>query len=185
MHGRPPSLRTSGFTLVELIAVITIVSILLSIAVPSYRAVMVSGRVSTTVNGMLGDMQFVRSTALKEGRPATACISTDGTSCTGGTQWQGGWIVFSDANGNATVDGTDTVLRVQRRLSGGDSLEGPSGLTAITFNRSGFALNLPNAGVLLKLHDATNNAAHTRCLSITMAGMMTTQTHTSAPATCT
>jgi type IV fimbrial biogenesis protein FimT len=188
MQGRSKSLRTlrsSGFTLVELLAVITIVAILFAIGVPSYRSFTRASRVSTEINELLGDMQFARSEALKRGRPVTACISTDGTSCTGGTLWQGGWIVFSDSNTNATVDGAESVLRVRRPLAGGDAIQEANSLAAITFNRAGFALNLPNAGALLKLHDPTNNSAFTRCLAISMAGMIMTQKPATAPATCT
>jgi type IV fimbrial biogenesis protein FimT len=174
-----------GFTIVELMAVIAIATILVAIGVPSFRSITSSSRMSTEVNGLLADIQFARSEALKEGRSVTACISTDSATCTGGAQWQGGWIVFSDPNANATVDTGDTVLRVQKRFSGTDAFQEPNGLNAVTFNRSGFALNLPNAGVLLTLHDRVSNSAYTRCLSIALAGMAATQTHTSAPGTCT
>lgn len=185
MHGRAPSPRASGFTLVELLTVITIVAILMSIGIPSYRSVTVSSRTSTAINGLLGDLQFARSAALREGRPATACISTDGATCTG-TEWQGGWIVFIDDDGDATVDaGTDTVIRVTRGLTGGYSFTDETARKAITFNRVGLALNLPAAGILLKLHDPKNNPAHTRCLAISMAGMMKAQKPATAPETCT
>jgi len=175
----------AGFTLVELMVVISIGAILLSIGVPSYRSVTTSSRVSAEINALLSDMQFARSQALREGQPFTACISTDGASCTGGNQWQGGWIVFSDPNGNATVDGDDAVLRVRRRFEGADDFAARDGRDSVTFNRAGFALNVPVAGALLTLHDATSNAAHTRCLSISMTGMMATQSHLTAPETCT
>jgi type IV fimbrial biogenesis protein FimT len=184
----PPTSRTQelGFTIVELMAVIAIATILVAIGVPSYRSVTSSSRMSTEVNSLLGDLQFARSEALKEGRTVTTCISSDGATCTGGALWHSGWIVFSDPNNNATVDGAgDTVLRVQRGFSGGDTFQEPSGLTAVTFNRAGFALNLPNAGVLLTLHDRVSNPVYTRCLSIAMAGMAATQTNITAPGTCT
>jgi len=163
---------------------LSIAAILMAIGVPSYRSVATSSRVATEINGLLGDMQFARSEALKQGLPVTVCISTNGTGCTGTTQWHGGWIVFADANGNTSVDGNDTVLRIAKPLTGGDTLESPSDLDAVTFNRAGFALNLPNAGVVLRLHDATRKPTFTRCLAITMAGMVTTQTRANAPATC-
>lgn len=174
-----------GYTLTELLAVISIVALLMAIGAPSYRSVTTSSRVSTEINALFVDLQYARSEALKEGLPVTACISTDGATCTAGSHWQDGWIVFSDANGDATVNGNDVVLRVQRPLSGADSLQGNTGITAIAFNREGFALNLPSAGVLMTLHDATSNTTFTRCLSVTMAGMLTTQTHAAAPSTCT
>jgi type IV fimbrial biogenesis protein FimT len=181
----PKGRRALGFTLVELLTVITIVGIVMSIGVPSYRSITTSSRLSSEINGLLGDMQYARSAALREGRPVTACISTDGESCTGGAGWHGGWIIFTDANGNATVDAGDTVLRIQKPLSGGDTLQEGTGLDALTYNRAGFALNLPNAGALLTLHDPSFNLNFTRCLAIGVAGMMGTQTHSTAPETCT
>ncbi len=185
MYATTSRTQERGFTIVELMAVIAIATILVAIGVPSYRSVTSSSRMSTEVNALLGDIQFARSEALKEGRTVTTCISTDGASCTGGALWHGGWIVFSDSNNNTTVDVGETVLRVQKGFSGTDTFQEPNGLTAVRFNRAGFALSLPNAGVLLTLHDRVSNPAYTRCLSVTLAGMVVTQTHTTAPATCT
>lgn len=176
---------SAGFTLVEMISVIAIISVLMAIGVPSYRSVTTSSRISTEVNSLLGDLQFTRSQALKQGQPVTACISTTGSTCSSSALWQSGWIVFSDPNANGKVDAGETVWRVQRALSGGDDLQEPNGLKAVTFNRAGFALNLPNAGVLLSVHDKASKPTYTRCLSITTAGMITTQTHANSPGTCT
>jgi type IV fimbrial biogenesis protein FimT len=176
---------SAGFTLVEALSVISILAILMAIGVPSYRSVTTSSRVSTEVNALLGDLQFARSQALKQGQPVTVCVSVGGATCSSSTLWQGGWIVFSDPNANGTVDSGETVWRVQRALSGGDELKEPNGLKAITFNRAGFALNLPNAGVMLSVRDKDKKPNFTRCLSITTAGMMTTQTHAKEPSTCT
>ena len=187
MNGINIKLR-SGFTLTELMAVIAIAAILMAIGVPSYRYVSASYRMSSEVNGLLGDLQFARSEAIKEGQPVTVCVSTDGASCANGvarTRWHNGWIVFSDPNGNAKVDAGEAVLRIQAGFSGKDTFQdtASSKLDSVTFNREGFAVGLPNAGVTLTLHDSTGNAAFTRCLAITLVGMMTTQTHATA-ATC-
>src|ERR1700730_15822924 len=87
----------SGMTLTELVVVIAIVGILFGIGAPSYRYVTNSNRMSSEVNALLGDMQYTRSQALREGRRVVICISSNGTSCVGGTTntWQSGWIVFS------------------------------------------------------------------------------------------
>ncbi|MDB6046822.1 MAG: putative typeIV fimbrial fimT-related pilin [Gammaproteobacteria bacterium] len=182
--------NASGFTLVELATVMTIVAILMGIGVPSYRYVTTSNRMSAEVNGLLGDAQFARSEAIKEGQTVTVCTSTDGATCANSTAWNGGWIVFSDTGTVGTVDGNDAILRVQNPFSppsasGGDSFQSSNNLAAVTFNREGFAQGLPNAGVILTLHDSTSNGGYTRCLSITLVGMMATQTHSTFPATCT
>lgn len=172
-----------GFTLIEAISVIAIVAILFAIGVPSYRSVRASARVSTEVNGLLGDLQYARSEALKQGLTVTACVSVSGASCSNSTLWQRGWIVFSDENGNGTVDSNETVLRVQRAFTEGDTVNAGT-LKAITFNRDGFALNLPNTGALLIVRDSSTNKSVTRCLAIAVSGMMKTQTNFAAPDTC-
>ncbi|MGH8219193.1 MAG: GspH/FimT family pseudopilin [Steroidobacteraceae bacterium] len=178
-----PSLRAAaGVTLIELMVVIAIITILLTIGIPSYKYINTSYQVSGEANGLLGDLQFARVEAIKEGQPVTVCASSDGAGCSGNTTWQSGWIVFSDPNASQTVDAGDTVLRVQAAFTSTDTFEPSTALSAVTFNREGFAQNLPNAGVTLVLHDATTNSIWTRCLTMTIVGQMTVQSHTTSAA---
>src|SRR5271156_5209026 len=137
MDGMVSKRLASGFTMTELIVTMSIVAILLAIGIPSFKYVTVSNRISTEVNGLLGDMQFARSEAVKEGLPVTVCSSTDGQNCSNGdTTWQSGWIVFLDSNGNQTVDPGETVMRVQNKFSSTDTFVPDNGaFAAITFNR--------------------------------------------------
>src|ERR1700745_3875980 len=110
--------RHGGFTVTELMVVVAIVAILLSLGMPSFRYITNSYRMSAEVNGLLGDLQYARSEAIKEGQTVTTCVFTNGTTCTGGTQGAGGCVVFSDPNANGTVDGGEPVLRVQNSFTG-------------------------------------------------------------------
>jgi type IV fimbrial biogenesis protein FimT len=173
----------SGFTLTELMVVTMIVAIVMGIGVPSYRYVTTANRASSEVNALLGDMQFARSEAIREGQTMTVCASTDGATCMAatGTTWQGGWIVFADVNGDQIVEpATEPVLRVENAFSAQDTFT--STVNAVSFNREGFAVNLPNAGVLVTLHDPTNTVAYTRCLSVNMVGTVKTVSNTTLPA---
>ncbi len=179
--------RHRGFTITELLVVMAIVAILLGIGVPSYRYITNSYRMSAEVNGLLGDLQYARAEAIKEGQTVTTCVSANGTVCTGGTAWANGWIVFSDPNANATVDAGETVLRVQNAFAGQipDTFDATNNVTAITYNREGFANTA--AGFLtttITLRDSTNNGAWTRCLVIAAATPLSTQTHAINPGTC-
>jgi type IV fimbrial biogenesis protein FimT len=168
--------HTSGFTMMELIVTMSIVAILLMIGIPSFRYVTASNRISTEVNGLLGDMQFARSEAVKEGLWVTVCSSNDGQNCNGGPTWQSGWIVFLDSNDNQTVDPGEAVMRVQSKFSSTDTFLPDNGaFTAITFNREGYASTNAVVVVTLELHDSTNTAPWTRCLAVTPVGMLTTQ----------
>jgi len=169
--------RTSGFTLIELLTVITIAAILMALGVPSYKYVTNANRISGEVNGLLGDMQYARSEAIKEGQTVTVCGSTNSTSCSGSTAWESGWIVFSDVNGTGAVDSAaDTILRVQRAFPLGDTFDANNNTQFVTFNREGFALNLKNPPITVTLHAAVPATATTRCLQITIFGQLTTET---------
>jgi type IV fimbrial biogenesis protein FimT len=145
--------------------------------VPSYKYVTNANRISGEVNGLLGDMQYARSEAIKEGQTVTVCSSTNSTSCSGSTTWQSGWIVFSDVNGTGAVDSAaDTILRVQRAFPLGDTFDANNNTQFVTFNREGFALNLKNPPITVTLHAAVPATATTRCLQITIVGQLTTET---------
>jgi type IV fimbrial biogenesis protein FimT len=168
--------RLSGFTLIEVLVAVTVVAILLTIGIPSFRYVTNSNRIAAEINGLLGDMQYARAEAIKEGQPVTVCVSSTGTSCANANTWQSGWIVFSDVNGNAVVGAGDTVLRVQKTFASTDTFVATNNVGAVTFNREGYANGIAN-GTLIALHDHTNTHNWTRCLSINLAGMMLSQTY--------
>ncbi len=168
---------SAGFSLVELMVVITIVAVLLALGVPSYRYVTNSNRVSAEVNALLGDLMFARSEAIKEGATVTVCpISNPPANppvCSAGsTAWDQGWIVTSP-------NVTPNVLRIQQAFPNTkDSFVSTGNQTSITFDRYGFANANPaltNAGatIMLKTTPATNTA-WIRCVEIRRGGMIGT-----------
>jgi len=170
--------KLSGFTLVEMLMTVAVAAILLVIGIPSFRYVTNSNRIAAEINGLLGDMQFARSEAVKEGIQVTVCVSSNSTACDGlnVNTWQNGWIVFSDVNANAAVDAGAVILRVQKPFSSTDTFVATNTVGAVTFNREGYGNGIAN-GTLIALHDSTNNSSWTRCLSINRVGMMLTQTY--------
>jgi|ERR1700677_3031134 type IV fimbrial biogenesis protein FimT len=185
---RIDSPRASGFTLLELLITMSVAAILLTIAVPSFRYITNANRISGEVNGLLGDLQFARSEAIKEGRYVSVCASSDGQSCSASTAWQSGWIVFPNPNNNPAVTpglAVTPLLRLQSAFSSTDSFVS-NGISVITFNRDGYAGGIAN-GTLITLHDSTGNAAWTRCASIAPSGEVTTEQSgvTNNGATCT
>lgn len=169
--------RISGITLLEVLTVITIVSILMALGVPSYQYVTSANRISGEVNALLGDLQYARAEAIKEGQTVTVCSSSNLTTCSGTTAWQNGWIVFSDVNGSGAVDSaSDTILRVQRAFPLGDTFNANNSMKFVTFNREGFALNLNNPPITVTLHAAVPSTGSTRCLQVTIVGQLTTET---------
>jgi type IV fimbrial biogenesis protein FimT len=175
--------------MIELLVVMTVAAILLALGVPSYRYVTYSNRVSSEINGLLGDLQYARSEAIKEGQTVTVCPAnvtppTPPTACATSSSWQNGWIVFSDINNNHTVASTANILRVSAAFTGSpqDTFVSNDNLTFVSFNREGFATALPTAlsgtptgYATITLHTTPNSAQWTRCLQIFTSGMMGTE----------
>jgi type IV fimbrial biogenesis protein FimT len=177
MSGMTVKKRSSGFTMFELVIVMVIVAILAAIGLPSFKYVTVSNRISSELNGLVGDLQFARSEAVKEGVPITVCVSTDSLTCAAGdSAWASGWIVFTDSNGNNVVDAGESILRSQKAFSATGSTDTltptNTALQAIRFNREGFAVTGVTAVVNLQLHSVPLNNQWTRCLAVSAVGAL-------------
>jgi type IV fimbrial biogenesis protein FimT len=163
----------------ELVTVMLIIGILTAIGTPTFKYVTASNRIAGEVNALLGDMQFARSQAIKQGQSVTVCTSNDSATCAGATAntWQSGWIIFLDPNGNHVVDSGEAVLRVQPAFTGGDTFVGPStpSYAYATFNRMGYAPTGSVAVINISLHDSTNNTSWIRCLAINPIGSVVTE----------
>jgi type IV fimbrial biogenesis protein FimT len=125
--------RHTGFTLIELIVTLVVAAILITLAVPSFRDFLLNNRLTTTANEFTAAANLARSEAIKRGRNATVCVSSNSMlaapGCTAGTDWGVGWLVWVDADGSGGMS-NDELLRV------GDKLDG-TGLT-FTGNVSSF-----------------------------------------------
>lgn len=185
--GLVPHMRQAGVTLIELLVVITLAAILMSIGVPSYKYVTNANRMATEVNSLLGDLQYARSEAVREGQYVTVCVAqtTSPATCaaSGTSTWQNGWIIFSDVNHDQTVDSGDAVLRIQNAFTNSDTFVANPAASTVTFNRDGFA-SLAAGVTRITLNDSGSDPIYARCLDINQAGMMGTQTH-SSDVTCT
>lgn len=111
-------LVNKGFTMLELMIALSVAAILATIAAPSYQSMIVQSRLSTQSNEFLTALHYTRSEAIKRGIQVTMCKSSSGTGCTSGSNWQDGWIVYSDRGVAGTMDGSDQILRVFPGLKG-------------------------------------------------------------------
>jgi type IV fimbrial biogenesis protein FimT len=105
-----------GFTLLELLVVVTATLVLLLVAAPSMSAVVNSLRLTSASNNLLSHMHLARSEAIKRNGRVVLCKSADGASCATSGGWEQGWIVFHDTNNNGLLDAGELVIARQQAL---------------------------------------------------------------------
>lgn len=104
--------RSAGFTLVELIFVLLIVSVLLIVAVPNYDSVIIGSKVDKARFAIATSLAFARTEAIKRGEDIQLCRGSGGScgTASGSTDWSGdGWkVVVDSSNEILRTDESDT-----------------------------------------------------------------------------
>ena len=169
-----------GFTLIELLVTVAVLSILLLVGVPEYRRMTENNRQVAAINTMVGDLNLARTEAVKRGRTVTLCGSTDDASCDT-TNWESGWLVFVDANGDRVVDAGDILISRSTGLPTGLTLRG------IKFANADFIQYQPSGGMVgdddgtfvvcdEQKPNETSNVPRARAVNVTPLGRISVAT---------
>lgn len=101
-----------GFTLVELMVVLTVAAILLALAAPSFSDMIMNNRQTVTINELIGDLNLARSEAIKRRQQVLVCPRAGNTCSTSASPtWDQGWIVFADLDDDEALGASDSILR--------------------------------------------------------------------------
>ena len=110
----------TGWTLIELMLVMTLIAVLVVVAVPSLGGAIARQRVLGAGNEFVGALHYARAAAVSAGARVIACPSNDGRHCAPATRWDGGWLVAVDRDRDDQPDaapllrgGGDAALRIQ------------------------------------------------------------------------
>jgi type IV fimbrial biogenesis protein FimT len=144
--------RSGGFTLVELLATMTVFVVLTVIAASFLGSTISNNRAYTAQADLATSLALARSEAVRRGVSA-GLSATTGTS---GNEFGGGWVVFVDENGNGAFDTGEAVVRTHEAVPA-NAVTSASSATTVLFNPLGFAV--PASGANFKacpvngLHD--------------------------------
>ena len=90
----------SGVTAFELLITMAIAAILMATAIPSFKNYTWNLRMRTAMDTLQTDLNLARSRAISHNVQTIICPATDASDCSGASDWQPGWIVFTDLNGD-------------------------------------------------------------------------------------
>ena len=92
--------QQQGLSALELMVTMTIVAILLAAGVPAFKNYGWDLRLKTAMDVLQTDLNLARGRAISHNIQTIICPATDSTDCSGLSNWQDGWIVFTDLNGD-------------------------------------------------------------------------------------
>ena len=127
-----------GFTVIELLVILTVAAILFSAAIPNLTPFVQNNRSAAQINELQTALSLARSEAVKRNNNVSVCKSSDGASCGGhADHWHHGWIVFVDNDSDGVIDEPDEILRVHPGLTGSNTLT--FSLTHVLYASNGIA----------------------------------------------
>lgn len=111
-------MRDKGYSLLELVVVVTIVAILATLAMTSFSQLIANHRLRVEANALFHAIHLARKESVMRRRAVSICPSIDGSSCDEDNDWSQGWLLFENSNGNAppTLDAGEPLLQ-QHRIS--------------------------------------------------------------------
>ena len=149
-HHRPHS-GHAGFSLVELLIATAVLGVVVGIALPSWRWAVGASHAASTQSSLYDTLTSNLRLSTVYAENVVLCASHDGHSCSGSTQWEGGWISFLDRDKDRAPGAGEPIVGRQPALGFDDvRLLSTSGRTRIVFQ--------PHGGV-----NAGSNVTFTLC----------------------
>ena len=163
-----------GFTLLELMIVISIAAIGTALAYPSFTGVIRSNRVATSTNSLIAAFNLARTEAIRSNRGGGVCPSSAGASCTG-SDWNAGFLAYTDNDRSGGWSDGDTAIRyfeansaLSLGAAAGEGEVGGGEISQVAFDRRGRVTTATD--FTLKLADCPSGEDYQRRITVARTG---------------
>ena len=166
--------NNNGFTLIELLVTIAVAAILMSVAAPSFRGLLVTNDIRAESEAAKHLLKLARSEAIKRGAPVVVSSESD--------SWEDRWVLFmEDGSNTASFDADDTLIFEKSAPSIPISITAADSTESISFSSNGLVAS--RTGVSFYFCDP-DNVLSGRSVEITRAGQIFSQDIEAGSALC-
>ena len=137
--------RQNGFSLVELIIAIFLLSILIGVGAPAFIGLAQNNAMAEISNRFMSSIIVTRSEALSRNTEVVMCqLNDSGTACDVDEAWEDGWVIWVDLDNDTQIDDGPGDLEIIKRevaLDNGYTINAVNNQfrNRITFNSNGEA----------------------------------------------
>jgi type IV fimbrial biogenesis protein FimT len=103
--------KNKGYTTIELMVGVVLAAMLTIMAGPPIASMWQDNNLSSTLNEFIGQLNFARIEATLRHQNVVLCVSSTGAGCSSSVQWEQGWMIFTDPDGDRSCADTDSDSR--------------------------------------------------------------------------
>lgn len=99
----------SGMTAIEFLILLAAIGVVVLVSVPASSMLIERYRLNAAATDLVEGLNLARSEAIRRGSTVRVCPSANGRDCRSDGEWDGGWVVFSDGNGDGAVQDIELI----------------------------------------------------------------------------
>ena len=132
-------IKQNGFSLIELIITMSIASVLISYALPSFLDLKSNKALMNERDRLTVSFAYARTYAITQQKQVVVCPSLSGNDCDNQSNWYQGWIVFDDANMDKKLNNNEKLLQFENPMDSSVIATSSSFRSKVRFNNVGFS----------------------------------------------